>query len=120
MTLIIDLPCKVSTNVFYNMHFHKRHDLKQEFYTAVLYAARKAKIAPITHYPVNVTYSFTLPGRALDTLNLGAMAKMVEDGLRHAGVLKDDSPLFVSQITLSQRVAKKKECVVEVLITPCK
>lgn len=112
--LEILLPEKVSTNVYYRTHFRRRSEMHQEFYVAVDDAVRRAGTAPVEEYPVRMHYSFELHGTPLDNLNLSAMAKMLEDGLRHAGILREDTPAEVAEVSLSQCAFRVKQAKVTI------
>jgi len=117
--LTLELPEKVSTNVFYRKHAMKRYPLEQAFYLAVREAVRRTSMPPVTSYPLPlVEYLFEIPGKPLDNLNLSSMAKMVEDGLRHAGVLKDDTPAEVAGVLLRQVRSSNKRIRVTVWWAP--
>lgn len=109
----VQLPQKITTNVYYNAHHHARTPIKHDYYLAVKDAAKSK--GKIKDYPINATYCFYLTGRAVDWVNLSAMAKMLEDGLVREGVIEDDAPKFVSQGMLIYNKSKRKYdyCVIE-------
>ena len=113
----VELPEKASTNVLYRRHHRARYKTEQDFYLAVRHAVQKQGIVPVKKYPVSIENIFEIPGKRLDSLNLSGMAKMVEDGLRHAKILKDDSPKYVKSTNLSSVPTNGKGSVAWVLIT---
>lgn len=108
MTITIPLPQKLSSNAMHaRMHWTKRAKISDEFYQAVWFAVKEQKVKRITKYPVDCRYDFVLEGKLLDTLNTAEMAKLVEDGLRKAGVLDDDGQKHVREVTLAVHRAPK-------------
>jgi len=101
LKLTVVLPHKVSNNTFYRTHFHLKSSIKNDFYRVVQIAVKQSKLKPILDYPANFVYEFHNKGRLLDLTNYGASVKMLEDGLKECGILKDDSPKFVSRITIT-------------------
>lgn len=114
----IILPHKVSTNVFYNMHFSKRARVIIDFHKEVFLNVKKNKILPITVYPIHSKYHFFFAKRPVDAINLSGMVKAIEDGFRACGVLVDDDPKCVSAITLvtGKSAEKFDYCEVELSI----
>lgn len=98
--IIIILPEKLSTNRIYRMHHIPKNKFQQDVNMAVLVAVRKQKIKAVKKYPIICTYVFYVTGKTLDVLNTAGMAKAIEDGLRYAKILKDDSLKYIKQITL--------------------
>ena len=95
----VELPDKISTNPYYRLHYRARAPLHEVFYYAAQEGVDDADIE-ITPFPVDVEYIFYLRGKLLDAMNLSAMAKMIEDGLVHAGLMKDDSKKWVNSVKL--------------------
>jgi len=92
--LEITLPEKVSTNKIYSgIHWRKRQELAELFHEEFL----DVKGVKVERYPVQIIYDFRFKGTALDTFNCVFMAKMLEDGMRGAGILTDDSPKYVRE-----------------------
>lgn len=110
------LPEKLSTNKIYRMHFTEKNSFQQAVNIAVKEAVQKQKIKPIKEYPVICVYVFYITGKYLDILNLGGMAKAVEDGLRYAKIFKDDSKKYIEQVTLLEERSDKKYSYVTVEI----
>ena len=97
-SLTVQLPEKVSTNVFYNKHYHDRSRVQHDFHAFVKSAVREFKTKVVEEYPVKLSFRFLLQGRLLDVSNLSAMAKILEDGLVRCKILKDDSPKYINAI----------------------
>lgn len=99
MIIDIDLPLKISTNEIYGgKHWKKRKDDAEHFHS-LLYEHKDEQI-PDSDFPVHLTFVFTFKGRALDWSNCSYMAKMLEDGMIHMGMIPNDSPKYVSGGTI--------------------
>ena len=90
----VKLKDRISTNEMYRIHPHVMKKVNDAFFAEVAVAVRKYKIKPVKVYPVEFRFAFCLTGRLLDWDNTSAMAKEIIDGLRYAGILKDDSPSY--------------------------
>lgn len=101
------LPEKLSTNKIYRMHHHPKAFFQQEVNKAVMVAVREQKIKKITEYLIICCYVFYVTGKTLDVLNTAGMAKAVEDGLRYANILKDDSLKYIKQVTLLEEKSEQ-------------
>ncbi len=102
--LSITLPEKVSTNRIYSgVHWRKRQEWADLYHEEFLPIKGKIKVA---EYPVVITYDFFFKKNALDTLNCAMMAKMLEDGMVAVGILKDDSPEYVSKSVITSKAVK--------------
>lgn len=113
------IPQKVSLNRIYaGVHFRERSGHKNDYRLAVMCVPG---LKPFTgQYPVHMSYHFRLSGTALDISNHAYMQKMVEDGLVACGVIPDDSPKYVGQITMTgEKVPNDQFDEVDVTITPC-
>lgn len=111
MNIKIPLPEKVSTNAIYaGLHWSKRRRLADLYHNSLIEFRNK----PMEHYPVDVTYIFRFKGKLLDCSNLSYMAKLLEDGLRHWKILKDDTPEYVQSVTLLSQKGSRDE--VEIVI----
>lgn len=98
---------KLSTNKIYTMHHMPKSEWNNELYRAVKVAVIQQKIKPIQEYPIICTYVFYIAGKTLDILNLGGMAKTIEDGLRYSNIIKDDSLKYIKQVTLLEERSDK-------------
>ncbi len=87
-----------SLNTWYaGQHWSKRKKIADAFHRAIFVVCKQEKIKPITQYPVKITTrSFYKQKRKLDTVNCVTNNKLAEDGLVRAGILKDDTPQYVS------------------------
>lgn len=112
LTLTIPIPEKVSLNRIYaGVHFRERTRHKEQYHLAMLVV----RPAPYTGtYPVACHYHFRLRGTALDVSNCAYMLKMTEDALVTSGVLPDDCPKYVGQITISYEKGPTDEVVVTI------
>jgi len=107
---------KVSTNAYYRMHYKSRSPLHESYYYAAQEALEDIEFE-IAEFPVVIKYTFALKGNLLDSSNLSAMVKMIEDGFVHGGLMPDDSNKYVSYTMQGCRKCKKDEeahCVVEI------
>lgn len=108
MTLTIPIPEKVSLNRIYaGTQFRERSAHKDAYRLAVM-SAKGLRPYEGT-FPVHVHYHFRLAGSKLDISNHAYMVKMVEDGLVANGVLPDDDPRYVGQITVTGEKVEKWE-----------
>ena len=95
-----DMVLKISTNEIYSgCHFRTRMKHKQAFKYEVIRVVRKMKIKPVDTYPVSLNFSFYFEKTLLDSSNCSYMAKMIEDALVKEGVLKNDSPQYVFEVS---------------------
>jgi hypothetical protein len=114
--LRVIIPEKVSTNPYYRMHYSKRTPLHEVYYYAAAEAVDDIDFE-IAEYPVIIKYTFAFKGKLLDSSNLSAMVKMIEDGFVHAGLMPDDSNKYVKYTMQGCRKTKKDEephCIVEI------
>lgn len=82
------------------MHWSERSRITNDFHMLLL--PFKGEFL-ITSYPVKIRYDFYWKGRCLDTVNQSSMVKFLEDGMREIGLLEDDSPKYVSEMTMSSQ-----------------
>lgn len=87
-----------SLNAWYSQgHWSHRKRIADAFHKAIWVVCKKDKIQPITQYPVKIiTRSFYKKKRQFDTINCATANKLCEDGLVRAGILKNDTPEYVS------------------------
>lgn len=89
------------------MHWAKRKKIVDAYHRALLPHRAKRCLLP-TH----LLFTFTFKGRLLDCTNCVFMAKCLEDGMVKHKILPDDTPEYVSAITI--RVQKGKEDSVQI------
>jgi len=87
-----------SLNEFYRMHHQQQGRVKRENDTVVSWAAKAAHIRPYMK-PVQIDCVWVEPNRKRDIDNIQFGIKFILDGLVKAGILTDDSPLYVHRIT---------------------
>jgi hypothetical protein len=82
------------------LHRMARHRVTKGIRGAMVIAARAAGLEQIT-VPVSIrAVQHPAPGtRALDSENIAPLVKAAIDGLRDAGVLINDSPRYVTEVT---------------------
>lgn len=80
------------------LHPMARHRATKNIHLATLLAARAGHLAPIT-VPVTIrAVQHPAPGaRTLDSENIGPLVKAMIDGLVRAGILRNDSPAYVTE-----------------------
>lgn len=112
MIFEVTIPEKVSMNKIYGgIHWKARKQLADVYHSEFLELKGKVKI---TEYPIIIHYDWHFVNNPLDTLNCAYMAKMLEDGMVHAGILEDDSTKFVRRSILDSQKTTiyKKDTVV--------
>jgi len=95
-------------NKFYaGMHYRKRIELASEAHLLVL-AATKQQHPDCEPFDVCIDIEVTVyfKNRPQDTDNV--TAKLLIDGLRHAGVIAEDTPVQVGAVTTRSRVDKER------------
>lgn len=93
LSIKLPIPEKVSTNkVYEGMHWGKRKKLADLYHTTFLQFKNKFVV---TSYPIEITFIYTFKSRPLDVDNVSFMTKMCIDGMRHIGLLQDDSIDFI-------------------------
>lgn len=105
MKFTVPIPEKISLNKIYaGVHWTVRSRHKDAFRGAVM-ASKPKKYTGL--FPVIIYYHFRLQGKLLDSTNLSYMAKLVEDGLVHNGVIPDDSQKYVkSFMPTTEKIGK--------------
>ena len=79
-------------------HWAKRKKVADEWHHTVRVICLAEKIKAITNYPVCVTTkTYFKTKRKRDTSNCFPANKLAEDALVKAGILKDDTPQYVSR-----------------------
>lgn len=111
----IELPGQraVSWNLMYSGINHwRRTDLKNEWTKIIHYACVANKI-PRKHIqsPVAITIAVYMP-RPYDVDNI--CAKLLIDGLKNYGILKDDSPKYVKWLHVYSESAKEYNLIIEI------
>lgn len=107
MQLSVLIPEKISLNKIYaGIHFRQRSRHKDMYKLAVMASQPKKYKGP---FPVAMHYHFKLSGPSLDISNHAYMVKMVEDAFVYLGVLPDDTPKYVSSISISAEKVHKTE-----------
>lgn len=101
----LQLPEKISLNEVFGGHWRKRHKVKEMYEKSIraqvqeqITGDQKLKIDSYEDFPIEVAYLFKWRIRPLDASN--TPVKLVEDSLVKAGIFPDDSPKYVSGITI--------------------
>ena len=72
------------------------NSIKQIETDRVCKEAHKAKVMPVTKYPVTIAYSWYCKDMRKDTDNVAFAKKFINDGLVSAKVIENDSRKFVA------------------------
>ena len=93
-----------SSNAFYSgLHRFQRSKLANQWHAKVVALCKEQRLGKWKrNFPVkiHVECRFGKSKRVMDCDNLQATAKMAIDGLVHAGVLPDDNPRYVQEVSL--------------------
>ena len=108
--LKIPIPLKISTNPYYRLHWRKKHEVNNLYYS--YFIDKKYKI---DKYPVEITYRFYFKSRPLDSTNCSAKVKMIEDALIKNGTLKDDNPNYVEATHTYSKKGESDEVEIEII-----
>ncbi len=104
-----------SWNTFYaGKHFSNRQEHVQDAQKAVKAALAKHPVEPFT-VPVSVTVTAYYKGQMADPDNI--CSKLVIDGLKHAGIVVDDTPEYIHSVTTISRKDNQRPRV-EVALKP--
>lgn len=99
-TWLLTLPFSKPLNLNHRQHHMVRAKAVREVREAACLLARSAKIPACRKVRVTLVYT-PRDGRRRDSLNLVPMLKACEDGLVDAGVVPDDTPVYLeSQMPL--------------------
>ena len=88
-----------SLNAYDRMHYKKRGTLTSRWHKRVARLAKEQGLKAVERYPVHVEVEchFGKGKVRFDWDNLSPTAKLVQDGLVHAGILKNDSAPHIEQ-----------------------
>lgn len=96
---------KLSGNIIYaNCHWTKRKKHKDTY----LKLCNGLKNLEKESEPINLRYDFFFKRNALDSENCFYMAKMITDCMVKFGIVKDDSPKYIHDVTY--RSQRDKDC----------
>lgn len=105
VTITLDKHRPKSWNTMYSgIHYRTRMQYVQEAHDAVKAALVLSHVEPFT-VPVAITVTAYFKGAMSDPDNV--TGKLYLDGLRHAGVLIDDTPEYVTSVTCISRKDNK-------------
>jgi len=107
----LPLPEKISANKAYaGQHWAVRKKQADLFHQALLEFKNKYEIE---EYPITTTFIFRFKGRLLDVDNCFYMAKLLIDGMRGINLIKDDTPKYINEISITVEKGKDE---VEILL----
>ena len=100
-SVTIYLPFKVSTNKIYSQSesWQKRKKHK-DFMLWAFYPVHN-QLKPVNKAKIRIDFEFAK--QPLDCSNCSYMAKMIEDCLTEYGIIPDDSPKYISEMTISSK-----------------
>ena len=109
-----------SSNAFYSgLHRFQRSKLANQWHAKVVALCKSQRLGKWSKgFPVKISVEcrFGKSKRVMDCDNLQATAKMAIDGLVHAGVLPDDSPRYVCEVSLCSIKTSERESMTIVTI----
>lgn len=120
-TLIIPAVGPTLNQWYAGGHWSKRSRTKKAWRTLVSGCVRDQSIRPVEHYPaeIRVTGRFGKGDRSYDCTNMAATAKLIEDGLVHAHILRRDSREYVQPVVLASiRHKGETDTLVEIIEVP--
>ena len=94
---------KVSANEIYESKFWAQRSKIVKQYRQAYVPQVKKILKPVVNYPVKISYYFLFKGTALDSTNCFYMAKLLEDCMVKAGILRDDAPKYVKSSSVEPR-----------------
>ncbi len=94
--------------VYAGIHWATRHSWADTGHAAVWAVVVQSKIKPADK-PVQLTFTPHIKGRQYDIINYALTAKIIEDGLVKEGILKSDTPKYVTGITLNAPIRTKAQ-----------
>ena len=107
ITIKLPLPEKISSNSIYaGLHWAKRKKLADLYHYSLLEFKNKYEIE---EYPVCINFVFRFKGRLLDVDNCFFMSKLLIDGLRGIKLIKDDTPKYINEISITVEKGKIDE-----------
>ena len=111
INLKLPLPEKISANKAYaGQHWAVRKKQADLFHLSLLEFKNKHTIE---EYPIAISFIFRFKGRLLDVDNCFYMAKLLIDGIRGIKLLKDDTPKYINEISITVEKGKDE---VEILL----
>ncbi len=105
----------ISRNKFQNMHWASKKKIKNEYEDEVKLQCEENKIGNIKVPAVFMYYFYFKDKRKHDADNYCYVCKMINDGLRYAGVLEEDTIDFIPEIRI--KGIRGKEDKIEVYYT---
>lgn len=91
----------ITNNEFYSgMHWARRKKIADEWHGLVWAECIEQNIKPIKSYPVIITYELYVKNKNRDVDNMVATIKLINDGLRYAGILEKDTIEYLPKIEI--------------------
>jgi hypothetical protein len=104
-SVTIYLPFKVSTNSIYSQSEKWQQRKKHKDLMLWAFMPVHNQLKPVSKAKIRIDFEFAR--QPLDCSNCSYMAKMIEDCLTYFGIIPDDSPKYITEMTI--RSAKGKE-----------
>ena len=108
MMLVLPLDRKVSTNAVYSgMHWTTRAKHADYYHALIKKQCAEQNIKQVENYPCMIIVEYFFDKKPMDATNCFWMTKWIEDGLRKAGIIVDDTPAHVEFIGCASKVDKE-------------
>lgn len=82
-----------------NINRYKGNALKRETQDAIGLAIKRARLEPVTEYPVAICFEWHERTKRRDLDNIASAKKFILDALQECGILEDDAPRCVCGFT---------------------
>lgn len=82
-----------------NINRYKGNALKREAQDAIGLAIKRARLEPVTEYPVAICFEWHERTKRRDLDNIASAKKFILDALQECGILEDDAPRCVCGFT---------------------
>lgn len=108
-----------SGNQFQRLHGYQQTKIAKSWYAEIKVECRRQGLKPFpaSSYPVRLTLVCYFPSeaKAYDWVNLWPTAKLLEDGLRKARIIREDTRREVAYGTMIPRVDRSTETAYSIL-----
>jgi Holliday junction resolvase RusA-like endonuclease len=105
----------ISANLFYSgVHWSKRKKVADYWHELVYLSCLEQKIKPVKSYPITINYACLVKNKRRDIDNIMATIKLINDGLKYAGIIKDDSISYVNEINIKVIAGNKDNIILSI------